>query len=299
MQRLTLAAAIAATSVSLLTDNAKADRMYAVDSGTDSLYIFDSVAGTAPTVIGPLHPDPARYLSPVTLAVNALGHIYVRNSSPGGDSGLSRIDPTTGLATHIGGDVTGSISFGPGGTLYGTDFLGHLGTVDLSTGIVTSLGGPSLPTMYGLDYNRDDGLLYGITTSAPATEPDLLQIDPATGTVLAVIPLSDPTVGSVPGSIAFERDGTLVMAELAFHLWEIDIATGTMTLRTTTTDGPQGLGLVPCIADFNRDGSLDIFDFLAFQNAFDLGLRRADLDGDGILTLFDFLAFQNEFDAGC
>ncbi|MEO1279850.1 MAG: hypothetical protein AAFV77_12905, partial [Planctomycetota bacterium] len=26
---------------------------------------------------------------------------------------------------------------------------------------------------------------------------------------------------------------------------------------------------------------------------------RADLDGDGSLTLFDFLAFQNAFDAGC
>ena len=26
---------------------------------------------------------------------------------------------------------------------------------------------------------------------------------------------------------------------------------------------------------------------------------RADLDGDGSLTIFDFLAFQNEFDAGC
>jgi hypothetical protein len=25
----------------------------------------------------------------------------------------------------------------------------------------------------------------------------------------------------------------------------------------------------------------------------------ADLDGDGELTIFDFLAFQNAFDAGC
>ncbi|MEQ9096333.1 MAG: VCBS repeat-containing protein [Phycisphaerales bacterium] len=55
----------------------------------------------------------------------------------------------------------------------------------------------------------------------------------------------------------------------------------------------------PCRADFDGDGALTIFDFLAFQNAFDAGDLGADFDGDGSLTLFDFLAFQNEFDAGC
>ena len=54
-----------------------------------------------------------------------------------------------------------------------------------------------------------------------------------------------------------------------------------------------------CRADFDGDGVLTIFDFLAFQNAFDAGDLAADFDGDGELTLFDFLAFQNEFDAGC
>ncbi|MEQ8316586.1 MAG: GC-type dockerin domain-anchored protein [Phycisphaerales bacterium] len=54
-----------------------------------------------------------------------------------------------------------------------------------------------------------------------------------------------------------------------------------------------------CRADFDGDGQLTIFDFLAFQNAFDAGDPLADFDGDGSLTIFDFLAFQNEFDAGC
>jgi hypothetical protein len=54
-----------------------------------------------------------------------------------------------------------------------------------------------------------------------------------------------------------------------------------------------------CRADFDGDGSLTIFDFLAFQNAFDSGDARADFDGDGSLTIFDFLAFQNAFAAGC
>jgi len=59
------------------------------------------------------------------------------------------------------------------------------------------------------------------------------------------------------------------------------------------------LETAPCRADIDGDGSLTIFDFLAFQNAFDAGDLLADFDGDGTLTIFDFLTFQNEFDAGC
>ncbi|MEQ8845529.1 MAG: GC-type dockerin domain-anchored protein [Phycisphaerales bacterium] len=54
-----------------------------------------------------------------------------------------------------------------------------------------------------------------------------------------------------------------------------------------------------CRVDLDGDGSLTIFDFLAFQNLFDSGDPAADFDGDGSLTIFDFLSFQNEFDAGC
>ncbi|UYV11650.1 MAG: hypothetical protein NCW75_10110 [Phycisphaera sp.] len=54
-----------------------------------------------------------------------------------------------------------------------------------------------------------------------------------------------------------------------------------------------------CPADLDGDGALTIFDFLAFQNAFDAMDPAADFDGDGAFTIFDFLAFQNAFDAGC
>ena len=73
----------------------------------------------------------------------------------------------------------------------------------------------------------------------------------------------------------------------------------------TLADKPSAyvgrLGCPPasCRADLDGDGSLTIFDFLAYQNAFDAGDPRADFDGDGQLTIFDFLAFQNAFDAGC
>ncbi len=54
-----------------------------------------------------------------------------------------------------------------------------------------------------------------------------------------------------------------------------------------------------CRADFDGNGTLDIFDFLAFQNAFGAGDPSADFDSNGTLDIFDFLAFQNEFAAGC
>ncbi len=54
-----------------------------------------------------------------------------------------------------------------------------------------------------------------------------------------------------------------------------------------------------CYADCDESGALDVFDFLCFQNAFDMGDTKADCDGNGSIDLFDFLCFQNAFDDGC
>lgn len=54
-----------------------------------------------------------------------------------------------------------------------------------------------------------------------------------------------------------------------------------------------------CRADFDGDGELMLFDFLALQSSFASGEARADFDGDGLLTIFDFLAFQSAFESGC
>jgi hypothetical protein len=54
-----------------------------------------------------------------------------------------------------------------------------------------------------------------------------------------------------------------------------------------------------CRADMDGSGSLDFFDFLAFQSAFAAGEGSADFTGDGVLDFFDFLEFQSEFAAGC
>ncbi|MEQ8843357.1 MAG: VCBS repeat-containing protein [Phycisphaerales bacterium] len=78
-----------------------------------------------------------------------------------------------------------------------------------------------------------------------------------------------------------------------------DIAVTNRDSNTTSVFINQAGAAEPCPADFDGDGSLTLFDFLAFQSAFDAGDPRADIDGDGSFTLFDFLAFQNLFIAGC
>jgi hypothetical protein len=57
--------------------------------------------------------------------------------------------------------------------------------------------------------------------------------------------------------------------------------------------------MAQCYPDFTGDGTLDLFDFLAYVNAFNAGDPGAECNGDGSLDLFDFLCFVNAFNAGC
>jgi hypothetical protein len=52
-------------------------------------------------------------------------------------------------------------------------------------------------------------------------------------------------------------------------------------------------------ADCDDTGTLDLFDFLCFNNRFVGEVEYADCDGNGIFDLFDFLCFVNAFNAGC
>jgi len=72
---------------------------------------------------------------------------------------------------------------------------------------------------------------------------------------------------------------------------------GTLTITTFAFTGLIGGGA--CYPDFTGDGTLDLFDFLAYVNAFNAGDAAADCDGAGGLDLFDFLCFVNAFNAGC
>ncbi len=280
---------------------AVADEMWAVDAGSDNLYLWDSDTGRTKYVIGPLNPSPTRFLTPVSMAVSGRGAIYVQNNSPSGDRGLSSVDPRTGRATYIGPGlgIDGSLSFGPGGRLYGFDDLNRLGTVSLTTGAVTRVpGAPRSPVIYGMDYCPDEDRFLAITSAGGGTTPDLIRIDPSTGFVVGFLD-TGILMDNVPRGLAFDVDGNLVLTEIPgiVHILNPDTGRPIRTYRGTTPT-PQGLGLA-CRGDFNRSGNINFLDFLSFQNAFDTGDLSADYDYDGQLTIFDFLEFQNAFNEGC
>jgi hypothetical protein len=54
-----------------------------------------------------------------------------------------------------------------------------------------------------------------------------------------------------------------------------------------------------CYADCTEDGSLDLFDFLCFVNAFNESAPYADCDASDAIDFFDFLCFSNAFNEGC
>jgi hypothetical protein len=54
-----------------------------------------------------------------------------------------------------------------------------------------------------------------------------------------------------------------------------------------------------CYPDLDGNGTLDLFDFLAFVNLFNTADPAADCTPDGQLDLFDFLCFTNTFNEGC
>ena len=54
-----------------------------------------------------------------------------------------------------------------------------------------------------------------------------------------------------------------------------------------------------CPADCDKSGSLNILDFVCFQNEWTAQRDRGDCDGNGQYNILDFVCFQNLYSAGC
>ena len=192
--------------------------------------------------IGSLHLDPGRYTTPVSMAVRPSdGVIFVVNNSPAPpDSGISTVDPVSGLATLVAGSNYNTLAFDSSDVLYTQNSSNRFGTVNLGTGVITSLGGPDLGiALSALDFNAADGFLYGMNIGGT----NLYRIDRNTGTFTLI-----PVVGalSVVGTLMFDANGTLVGSDTANgNLFDIDITTGIVSnLRGISASNlrPQGMG---------------------------------------------------------
>ena len=121
---------------------------------------------------------------------------------------------------------------------------------------------------------------------------------------------SDAVVWSAPEPYDVNENGNALRWGTLYNFW-FDADTEPMAgnaelglFRPGDDAAPPAPVMLPgpagdCVADFNGDGSLNILDFVDFQNAFTSGDEAADVNGDGNLDILDFVAFQNIFQAGC
>jgi agmatine deiminase len=99
------------------------------------------------------------------------------------------------------------------------------------------------------------------------------------------------------------------IADLQAYYWTVpDVNTAHARIKVVLHDADGNTGEdqsgdftigTPCYADFNADETLDLFDFLAFQNLFVEQDPAADCEANEVFDLFDFLCFQNAFAQGC
>ena len=123
----------------------------------------------------------------------------------------------------------------------------------------------------------------------------------------------DSQIGFALGDVATLGDILLVTDEstifdnqrglLAYRYDETGAVTPLGAIVDTGTSGAADIAVwnpeVDCYPDCTGEGTLDIFDFLCFQDAFVQMDPYADCTGEGTFDIFDFLCFQDAFVVGC
>lgn len=209
--------------------------------------------------------DGTSFDDPISLSNNMVGPIIARalRDAPGGSLGHLPVFVDLLVPARIG--TLASLNFGE-------VEVGEEVTLDLPVGNLGSIG---LWSARGIQPLR-----FTVVAPSPFGTPlDLFEVPAGSPTEFVPITLLATTAG-------------VLDTELRIVSNDPDRPEAIVRLTATVVGAT-------CRADFDGNGGLDIFDFLAFQNAFSSGDLTADFDGDGVLTLFDFLAFQNEFGAGC
>jgi len=212
---------------------------------------------------------------------------------------LFEIDPATGAGMVIG--PTGEnwnfrmLHRDPrSGTLYGArDSI--LYTMDTGTGEATrvaQISGSTLDQLTALAINSR-GEAYGTDIGGVG----LFRIDLATGAATHLGNLG----GEWMNDLAFDSSDVLYGAERSIGVSTID----TVSVQKSLVFSGDYVGLTfafestACYPDCDGGGTLDIFDFLCFQDAFVVMDPYADCDGNTVFDIFDFLCFQDAFVVGC
>lgn len=101
---------------------------------------------------------------------------------------------------------------------------------------------------------------------------------------------------------SFEAEQASPQGQSTHYNQQGEIAARISFASGTGGAGGRGLFVIDsrnCAADFNGDGVLDIFDFIAFNDAVGMADPAADWNCDGSVDIFDFLEYQTAFGKGC
>jgi hypothetical protein len=186
-------------------------------------------------------------------------------------------------------------------------------------------GGPSppltydLPGWFGYRVSAPDGLFGGEGEVSTAFSGDSVFIDfndtPA-GMIGANLWVRDADFNVIPGRVTLVySDGTVdefptqtKSTFRGYRTYDDDIER--VKVGAVADGGVEGWPVMDrlyvqkshaqeCFADCNRDGSLDLWDFLCFIEEFNAGVGRGDCNSDGFFDLFDFMCYTNVFNSSC
>jgi hypothetical protein len=275
-----------------VTDGARADTLYALDSGK-TLMTLDTGTGVA-TIIGV-----GNYIDTignygVGLAFNPNTGVMSSRSFDNlytvdlGDGSLSLVGPSTPFITGLTFDDAYT-------TLYSvSQSTGPFFTVDPLTGTATVVGNMGILTPLGLT-TRSDGAIFTATIGG-----EVYIVDP--NTAQATLVGSNFGIGFT--EIAFDSNDVLYAVTLETDmLGTIDLDAGTFNpigpVGFTDIRGLAFAGEAGCFADCDGNGVLNILDFVCYQGLFQNGDPGADCDGNGVLNILDFVCFQGAFLNGC
>lgn len=247
------------------------------------------------------------------------GATWTRAAAPGarppGRQDASQVfDPASGL-TILSGGRTGNVDFFDDTWAFdGTNWL----PVASPAGFFTSV-------WPGHFYDRVRGVLVNVFQQG-ALQESLREWRP--GAIRVVL---DPEDASIKDRGTLRLNGLIrsnVPVELRWHRDGVPLVddgrvagatSGALTIRDTTVadsgfyelvgtscagDARAGATvLVQCLADFNRDGFIDFFDYDVFVGCFEDAScppdLSADTNGDGMTDCFDYMHFVEAFETGC
>lgn len=283
MVNLRLVGCVAVASIVTLCGSVRADTCYGSDPFTNRIFRVNLATGALSNSVPVTLPGfNVTGITGITANPHS-GTVYAIAKTASGQGGrkLVTLNPDTGAATFVGDMPSGfsSITFSGTGMLYGMTGQGGtpastLHVINTTTGTVTALGqiqtGP-------------DGEVIAFGGAGGTTLYHSSGNSVATFSTVNLTTFAPTTLGTASNEMfgmGF-NNGTLYGTDIASQIFTINPATGARTLigQTAFPDtgsgvdfvDVRGLAFVPCKADFNKSGGVEVQDIFDFLNSWFAG----------------------------